>query len=222
MLVFSFVSQTRILQLRDDQMSELLAYAGFALDRRTLAAGNAIGNRILQVTDCSVRLMGCGSDSRLLDEWIPQDMSQITVASINPSQCVVSTGHGCLYAIQIADDRLVQIGLAMANVMLLILFIYAKKDETLRTTRLQHEVSCIDITCLDSQEPYEASVVAVGVWRQVGVRLLTLPTLEVIAEETLSGTAMPRSILMAKFEDISYLLVALGKPLIDADYLSLF
>lgn len=34
--------------------------------------------------------------------------------------------------------------------------------------------------------------------------------MQVVAEEILAGTAMPRSILMAKFEDISYLLVALG------------
>ena len=53
-------------------------------------------------------------------------------------------------------------------------------------------------------------MVAIGVWQQVGVRLLSLPTMQVVAEEILAGTAMPRSILMAKFENISYLLVALG------------
>ncbi|KAI9495111.1 mono-functional DNA-alkylating methyl methanesulfonate N-term-domain-containing protein [Zychaea mexicana] len=189
MLVFSFISQTRILQLRGDEMRELSTYSGFALDRQTLAAGTVIGNRVIQVTDYSVRLMGCGMDSPLLDEWIPSDMSQITVASVNPSQCVVSTGYGRLYALQIQDDdRLLQIG----------------------ATQLDQEVSCIDITSLDSMNPYTASVVAVGVWRQVGVRLLSLPSLDMVAEETLAGTAMPRSILMAKFEDISYLLVALG------------
>lgn len=47
-------------------------------------------------------------------------------------------------------------------------------------------------------------------WQNVGVCLLALPSLQLIAEETLAGTVMPRSILMAKFENICYLLVALG------------
>ncbi|KAI7852107.1 mono-functional DNA-alkylating methyl methanesulfonate N-term-domain-containing protein [Circinella umbellata] len=192
MLVFSFINQTKILQLRGDEMTELSTYSGFALNRQTLAVGNAIGNRVIQVTDYSVRLMICGMENHLLHEWIPptsssqQQEQQITVASINPSQCVISTGHGQLYAFQIQNDQLLQIG----------------------KTQLDQEISCIDITPLDS--PYETSVVAVGVWRQIGVRLLSLPTLEIISEETLAGSVMPRSILMAKFEDISYLLVALG------------
>lgn len=79
-----------------------------------------------------------------------------------------------------------------------------------RDTQLNDEISCIDITPLDTSSPQKTSVVAIGVWQQVGVRLLSLPTMQVVAEEILAGTAMPRSILMAKFEDISYLLVALG------------
>ena len=115
MLVFSFINQTRILQLRGDEMSELSTYSGFALDRQTLAVGNAIGNRVIQVTDYSVRLMICGMENHLLHEWVPPPSSsssqqQITVASINPSQCVISTGHGQLYALQIQDDQLLQIG----------------------------------------------------------------------------------------------------------------
>lgn len=79
-----------------------------------------------------------------------------------------------------------------------------------RETQLEHEVSCIDITPVDPSAALESSVAAVGLWQQVGVKLLSMPSLEMVAEEPLTGTAMPRSILMAKFEGICYLLVALG------------
>ncbi|KAI9321688.1 mono-functional DNA-alkylating methyl methanesulfonate N-term-domain-containing protein [Dichotomocladium elegans] len=188
MLVVSFITQTRLLQLCDDEMSQLVDYSSFATERRTLSAANVAGNLIVQVTDRSVRLMEAHINGELLDEWIPENNDPIIVASTNPTQCVVSTGHGRLFALDIQDTHLIQIG----------------------KTRLANEISCIDITPVDSDGSNETSVVAVGVWQQVGVQLLSLPRLEVVAEEMLAGTAVPRSIKMAKFEKISYLLVALG------------
>lgn len=107
LLVFSFFNQTRLLHLREHEMSQLPSYSGFALDRRTLVTGNVAQNRVLQVTDHSVRLMECGIQGQLLDEWTA---TGITVASMNPTQCVVSLGHGKLVALQIENDRLVQVG----------------------------------------------------------------------------------------------------------------
>lgn len=78
------------------------------------------------------------------------------------------------------------------------------------TTQLPDEIACIDISPIDAENPLYSSVVAVGLWENVGVCLLSLPGLQVIHEEKLAGTVMPRSILMAKFENICYLLVALG------------
>ncbi|KAG0183044.1 DNA damage-binding protein 1a [Apophysomyces sp. BC1034] len=188
MLIISFINQTCLLQLRDTAMKRLDSYSGFALDKRTLAAANVMDNFVLQVTDSSVRLMDSRIEGCLLDEWFPDNQARITVATINPSQCVVSIGYGRLVALQIIDKQLVKIG----------------------ATQLDQEVSCIDITPIDPLMPLQSSVIAVGVWNEIGVRLLSLPSLKVIAQETLGGTVMPRSILMAKFEDVCYLLVALG------------
>ncbi|KAF7723645.1 DNA damage-binding protein 1a [Apophysomyces ossiformis] len=189
MLIISFINQTCLLQLRDTAMKRLDSYSGFALDKRTLAAANVVDDLVLQVTDSSVRLMDSRVEGCLLDEWFPDDQAQITVATINPSQCVVSIGYGRLIALQIVDRQLMKIG----------------------ATQLEQEVSCIDITPIDPLMPLQSSVIAVGVWKDIGVRLLSLPSMKVIAQETLGGTVMPRSILMAKFEDVCYLLVALGK-----------
>lgn len=207
MIVFSFINQTSILQLLDYEMSQSHTYSSFDISRRTLAAGNVIDNLIIQVTDQSVRLMETGVSGNLLDQWMPKDNAQITVASLNPTQCVLSTGHGRLFVLEVQDRHLVQTGLVdivMDHVS------YAKTYSLFRETQLNDEISCIDITPLDTSSPHKTLLVAIGVWQQVGVRLLSLPTMQVVAEEILAGTAMPRSILMAKFEDISYLLVALG------------
>lgn len=80
------------------------------------------------------------------------------------------------------------------------------------TVKLENEISCVDVTPIDSNNPYSTNIVAIGQWNteNVSVCLLTLPDLKLLAEEQISGYVMPRSILMAKFEDICYLLVALG------------
>ena len=49
-----------------------------------------------------------------------------------------------------------------------------------------------------------------GLWTDISVRLLRLPSLEEITREALGGEIIPRSILLAKFERINYLLCALG------------
>ena len=53
-------------------------------------------------------------------------------------------------------------------------------------------------------------VASVGLWTDISVRLIRLPTLEEITREYLGGEIIPRSILMAKFEGKNYLLCALG------------
>ena len=70
----------------------------------------------------------------------------------------------------------------------------------------------IDITPLTENEQ-RSEVVAVGLWTDITVRLLKLPTFEEITKEPLGGddSIIPRSILMAQFEGTNYLLCALGK-----------
>jgi DNA damage-binding protein 1 len=110
MLVISFVNQTRVLALRGNAMTQLASHSGIELYARTLAAVNVMDDMVIQVTDRSVRLMEANSDGVLLDEWMPEDQSQITVASVNPSQCVVSIGYGRLIALEIKQGKLDLIG----------------------------------------------------------------------------------------------------------------
>lgn len=107
MLVLSFLNQTCILAIKENTMSQLDSHSALDLNNRTLITANVIDDLIVQVTDKSVRLIESESSGMLLDEWVPEDQSQITVASVNPTQCVLSTGYGRLVALAINDKKLV-------------------------------------------------------------------------------------------------------------------
>ena len=78
-------------------------------------------------------------------------------------------------------------------------------------TTLEHEVACIDLTPLDEGDnTTRTSVASLGLWTDISVRLIKLPSLEEITREYLGGEIIPRSILMTKFEGNNYLLCALG------------
>ncbi len=70
-------------------------------------------------------------------------------------------------------------------------------------------MACIDVTPLNDGDNH-SDIVGIGLWTDITVRLLKLPTMEEIAKETLGGEMIPRSILMAQFEGTNYLLCALG------------
>ena len=53
---------------------------------------------------------------------------------------------------------------------------------------MEHEVACIDVTPLGDDDGGERSeIVGIGLWTDITVRLLKLPTFEEIAKESLGG-----------------------------------
>ena len=53
-------------------------------------------------------------------------------------------------------------------------------------TTLEHEVACIDVTPFNDGS-VASEIVSIGLWTDISVRLLKLPTLEEIAKEPLGG-----------------------------------
>src|SRR5690606_27836052 len=51
---------------------------------------------------------------------------------------------------------------------------------------------------------------AVGMWTEISVRILKLPSLELVNKELFKVDVLPRSTLFATFEGIPYLLCAMG------------
>lgn len=76
-------------------------------------------------------------------------------------------------------------------------------------TTFEHEIACINVNPLITGNP-RASLAAVGLWTDVSVRLIELPSLTQAHKQELGGEIIPRSVLLATFEDISYLLCGLG------------
>ena len=71
-------------------------------------------------------------------------------------------------------------------------------------------MACLDLTPLDADWLAESKLVAVGLWTDISVELITLPDLRSIRREKLGGDIIPRSIFMTSYEATAYLFVALG------------
>lgn len=111
-------------------------------------------------------------------------MNDITInaASFNANQILIGAAGGNLIYLEIEGNALKEIN---------------------RKT-LEHEIACVNINNFaDTTKP--ASVCAVGMWTDITVRLLSVPTLDTILKEPLGGEIIPRSILLTSFEGTKYL-----------------
>merc|ERR1719322_173620 len=183
-LVLSFVEQTRILTISGEEVEET-EIAGFVSDQQTFHTGNTEHGHLVQVTPGSVRLV-CPASHQLVDEWTPPEGKLISVCGSNATQLLAASGS-VLFYLEIQGGKLVLAG-----------------DAT-----LEHGVACIDLTPTDEASS-RTQVASVGLWTDISVRLIKLPSLEEVTREYLGGEIIPRSILTAKFEGTQYLLCALG------------
>lgn len=183
-LVLAFVGHTRILTLTNEEVEET-EINGFLSDQQTFYCGNVDHNQIIQVTPFTARLVNAHTGA-LISDWKPKDNSRISVVACNDAQMVCASACD-VYYIEITDGELVQRAQAT----------------------LEYEVACLDVSLLNNKTG-KAELIAVGLWTDISVSVLTLPNLETLNNEKLGGEMIPRSILMTNFEGINYLLCALG------------
>ncbi|XP_028397691.1 DNA damage-binding protein 1-like [Dendronephthya gigantea] len=183
-LVLSFVGETRILTLTGEEVEET-EIDGFVDDEQTYYSGNVCGKKIVQVTSSSIRLVNCDT-LKLVSEWRPPKSKTISVVSCNKKQIVAAVGKDLFY-LEFQDENIVQIC----------------------TTILEHEVACLDISLPEAAEE-KSTLVVVGLWTDISLRVLQLPSMDQLCIENLGGEIIPRSVLMAMFEGVKYLLCALG------------
>ncbi|KAL9642809.1 hypothetical protein ABK040_009884 [Willaertia magna] len=182
-LVMGFTKQTMVFAVEDESLGPIVI-PGFDSDAMTVCCDTVIGDCYLQVTENSARLIS-SSTLELIDEWKPNN-ARISLAASNPTQLVVSLGEGKLVYLEISPNGFKQV----------------------QQTKLEYEVSCIDISAEENQT--SSPICAVGMWTEISVRILKLPTFEHVTTQQLGGEILPRSILLATFENISYLLCGLG------------
>ncbi|KJE89467.1 UV-damaged DNA binding protein, variant [Capsaspora owczarzaki ATCC 30864] len=192
-LVVSFIGETRLLGMSSGEELEEMQIPGLDQNSQTLHCANVSGDQFLQVTATEVRLVNCSTQA-LVASWSPASVpdryapgTRITMASSNDFQVLVACGGGHLVCLSVeASGNLVPIGHA----------------------RMDHEIACVDITPIGGQPL--SQVCAVGLWTDITVRVLSVPTLEQVLVQPLEGQIIPRSILMATFEGQPRLLCALG------------
>lgn len=80
-------------------------------------------------------------------------------------------------------------------------------------TTFENEIACIDVNAIDVGGRHTSQVCAVGLWTDIKVLLVRLPTMEILASHDLPGDILPRSLLLSRFEGVPYLLVGLGRYL---------
>ncbi|CAO3672742.1 unnamed protein product [Umbelopsis vinacea] len=185
-LVISFIEQTRVLHQMGDELHEIERYSGFTLTRTTLATINTIENHVVQITDQSVRLSEINEDGALLDEFVAEGDSRITIATTNASRCAISIGEGRLIVLEFKGGKLVHS----------------------RSTKLENEIACIHINQFPLE--YDDDVIVVGYWTSMRTQVLSARDLSVISTVDLGGDIIPRSILLTEFEKDLFILVALG------------
>ncbi|KAI1309419.1 DNA damage-binding protein 1 [Halotydeus destructor] len=182
-LVVSFVGETRVLSFKGDDVN-VFEIEGFVTNEQTFECGNVDFDQIVQVTASSVRLAD-SSSKKLKNEWTPPDGQKISKVSINQSQLVCAS-RNTIYYLKITEGAVSQVA----------------------QVEMEFEVACLDITPLGDKT--DSSLCSVGLWNDVSVRILKLPSLEELHKEKLEGDILPRSIIASTFEGAHYLLCALG------------
>lgn len=110
--MMSFLSSTRVVRVTPDTEMVQEDIDGFLADSATLLCGNVKGDLLLQVTPDSVRLIAPPQhiQAGLLAEWTPPAGQQISVASMNATQCLVAIGGSTLVNLDIGSETITQTG----------------------------------------------------------------------------------------------------------------
>uniref|UniRef100_A0A383VG15 DNA damage-binding protein 1 n=1 Tax=Tetradesmus obliquus TaxID=3088 RepID=A0A383VG15_TETOB len=191
-LVLSFVGETRLLAISEEDVLDEASIPGFDGDSQTLLAATTLHDQLLQVTSSAVRLISASS-GQLLTQWSPAaaaanaGSSSITLAAASPCQVLVASGGGKVWLLEVTEGgQLQEVGAVVMDA----------------------EVACLDITPVGPDNT-RAGLAAVGSW-SMQVALLSLPDLKPVVTEDLGSEVIPRSVALAEFEGQAYVLCGLG------------
>ena len=93
-LVHSFLGETRILAIENEQLEEL-TIPGFCESESSLFCANMSGNTLVQITATAVRLVSAETHE-LLFHYNPPNGQTISVATANMQQVVLAISDGGL------------------------------------------------------------------------------------------------------------------------------
>ncbi len=213
-LVQSFTTETRILAIEGEELGEV-EINGFESNLPTIYCSNVANGMFVQVTSLSVRLVDCAT-YQLYHEFTTN--KNITVATGNLTQLILSVSGG----------QVIYLELDTTN----------RSYNTVSSVTLDQDVACVSFygallgkrgnkqhqgtsssNAMDVEENDQnnsdhlsqiSNLVAVGMWTDNTVRLLTLPTLQEVVRTQLNTDTQARDILLISFDKKMVLLVGMG------------
>lgn len=181
-LVLSFVGHSRVLTYSGEEVEEI-DLEGFQSELQTFYCGNTSDNKMVQITSASVRLI-CLETKRLVSEWNVPAGKSINVVSCNGQQAVCATGN-ILYYIEIGTDTVIQNGYELFSCFYFKYYLNYFYFYISRFITLEHEVSCLDVCSFKNEFDKNTSLVAVGLWMDISVKVFKLPDFIELVREPL-------------------------------------
>ncbi|CAM9422865.1 unnamed protein product, partial [Hapterophycus canaliculatus] len=184
-LVQAFISETRVLAFEEDEDGDHQLAEGEITGFQagcTLFCGCVGGNMAVQVTKRGVVLICCES-LQAIDTWNPPADLNITVASGNSTRVVLALFGGNLVHLEVdeAAKKLVQKARVQLENEVACISLNPKSNQAMSTA----EPAATAMEC--DEESKLDSLVAVGMWTDMTVRLLSLPNLEGVSSQPLGG-----------------------------------
>ncbi|UPX18848.1 uncharacterized protein EKO05_0009133 [Ascochyta rabiei] len=182
-LMVTFVNESRIFKFDPQgEVEEFEEFASLALDEPTLAAANISQGRVVQVTNGRARI--CDLDGGMVQsEWMPFGGQQITAAAINDSHVLVSLGGVTVVSLTLLAPPH-RVGPSMADGGLQVI-----KEKTFGT---ESQVACVALPSGSSP------VCFIGFWKESGLAICSLDTLEPVKTVQISEDSVPRSLLLTQ------------------------
>ncbi|KAK2722376.1 DNA damage-binding protein 1-like [Artemia franciscana] len=183
-LVLSFVGSTQFLDISNEEAEDFDSI-DLATDEETIYCSNTSSSAVLQVTTVGLRTFD-QLTRKIISEWLPPSSDPITAVAGNMEQVVAAVGRYLFY-FEVKPEGALLMG---------------QKE-------LEHDIACLDVTPIRDMKE-KSDWVAVGLWTDISVRLLSLPNLVEACREPLGLDIIPRSVLMTTLEETPHLFVAMG------------
>lgn len=185
-IIISYLNETRVLAVSGEELEET-TIESFEILEPTLFIQSLepidSSKFVLQVTNKSIYVIDFLEKKRI-SSWNCEEFSKINVFSYHMNYLVIGIGKNIyLFKLDGESGVLNEIG---------------KKS-------MEFDIACLSISDFE-QDLY----LAVGLWNDISIRILSLDKLEECQKEYIGGEIIPRSVQFVKFEQIKYLLVGMG------------
>ena len=218
-LVQSFTTETRILAIEGEELGEI-EIPGFQNQLPTIYCNNVANGLFVQVTSYSVRLIDCQS-YQLLSEY-PANKT-ITGATGDLHKLILTLSGGEILYFELNDvTRAYELRSNMIldqDVACMSFYGFIQQKQQQFRSSSSSNTTSMEVDEQDQEDPaataadhlqQASNLLAVGMWTDNTIRLLTLPTLQEVTRTVLTTDTQARDLLLTSFEKKIHLFIGLG------------